>query len=59
MSERRWQYKVLTIKISTFSSQAKRDDQLTEALNRQALDGWELVTVNHPYGGYPTLYLRK
>lgn len=58
MSDRRWQYKVASVKTNALR-QEKQDLHIEEALNRFALEGWELVTVNHGYGGRPRLYLRK
>ncbi len=56
---RKWQYKVATIKVSSFSKLEKRDQQLEEALNRFALEGWELLSVTQAYGAHPRLYMRK
>ncbi len=59
MSDRKWQHKVVTVKVGAFKSQEKNDALIQERLNRLAVEGWELVTVAHPYGGHPRLYLRK
>ena len=59
MHDRKWQFKVMTVKVGAFKSQEKNDELIQEKLNRMALEGWELVTVAHPYGGYPRLYFKR
>ncbi len=59
MTEKKWQYKVETIKVSVFSNQAKQDVQIQERLNRLGLDGWEFVQIANASGVYPRAILRK
>ncbi|RKQ69804.1 uncharacterized protein DUF4177 [Litorimonas taeanensis] len=52
MHDRRWQYKVLTVKPSPFASAEKADAMIEEVLTRQGLEGWELINavlVSHYY----------
>ena len=56
---KRWQYKVETVKISMWSSNAeKHDAQLQDRLTRLGVEGWELVAVQ-PYGTSQRLYLKR
>lgn len=59
MSDRRWQYKVETVKVSVFNSKVeKQDAQIQERLTRLGLDGWELVAAV-PYGYSQRLYFKR
>ena len=59
MSERRWQYKVETIKTSIWSSKAEQHDAtIQDRLTRLGVEGWELVAVI-PYGHMNRLYLKR
>ncbi len=59
MSDTRYHYKVVTVKVGAFASQEKRDQLIADKLNKLALEGYELVTVSHGYGSYPRLFLRR
>lgn len=59
MTDRRYHYKVKTVKLNPFSKPEKHDEVIAEAINRAALEGYELLTVTHPYGGHPRLILRR
>ena len=59
MIERKWQYKVETIKAGVFSSQEKQDALIQDRLNRLGTEGWEFVQLVHGYGTYPRVILRK
>ena len=59
MSAERYHYKVKTIKLNPFSKAEKQDQVLADAINRAMLEGYELMTVTHPYGGHPRLFLRR
>jgi len=59
MHERRWQYKVETVKVSLWSSKIeKQDQQIQDRLTRLGVEGWELVSVT-PYGYSQRLYLKR
>lgn len=59
MSDKRWQYKVETVKISVWASKVeKQDAQIQERLARLGLEGWELVAAV-PYGYSQRLYLKR
>lgn len=59
MSERRWQYKVETIKTSIWNSKAEQQDAtIQDRLTRLGVEGWELVAVI-PYGHMNRLYLKR
>lgn len=46
MSDKRWQYKVETVKVSLWGSKVeKQDAQIQERLARLGLEGWELVAA--------------
>lgn len=59
MHDRKWQYKVETVKISAFSKTENQDAQIQERLNRLGMEGWELVNMVVGYGSYPRLIMRK
>lgn len=59
MSDKRWQYKVETVKVSLWASKVeKQDAQIQERLARLGLEGWELVAAV-PYGYSQRLYLKR
>lgn len=59
MSDKRWQYKVETVKVSVWASKVeKQDAQIQERLARLGLEGWELVAAV-PYGYSQRLYLKR
>jgi len=59
MSDRRWQYKVETIKSSIWSNKPDNVDSLIQdRLTRLGVEGWELVAVV-PYGHLNRLYLKR
>lgn len=43
MSNERWEYKVIVAPLSLWG--ASKPEQLTEVLNREGLQNWELVSV--------------
>ncbi len=57
MHDRKWQYRVETIKMSSFSA-AKNDVAIQEKLNRVGMEGWELVS-SLPYGASVKLFLKR
>ena len=59
MQDRKFQYKVETVKASMFASQEKQDAQIQERLNRLGMEGWEFVQLVHGYGSYPRVILRR
>lgn len=59
MQNRKWSYKVETIKAGVLSSQEKQDAMIEERLNRLGMEGWEFVQLIHGYGTYPRVVLRK
>jgi len=59
MSDRRWQYKVETVKTSVWNSKVKKHDAtIQDRLTRLGAEGWELVTVAS-YGHLNRLYLKR
>jgi len=59
MSERRWQYKVETVKTSMWSTKSeKHDGIIQDRLTRLGLEGWELISVA-TYGHLNRLYLKR
>ena len=59
MSDRRWQYKVETVKTSIWGSKPEKHDSiLQDRLTRLGVEGWELVAVV-PYGHLNRLYLKR
>lgn len=58
MHDKKWQYKVETIKTSPFTTADKTDSKIQERLNRLGLEGWELVNVSHD-GMYHRIHLKK
>jgi len=59
MSDRRWQYKVETVKTSMWNSKADQHDAtIQDRLTRLGVEGWELVAVI-PYGHMNRLYLKR
>lgn len=59
MSERRWQYKVETVKSSIWTNKPdKVDGIIQDRLTRLGVEGWELVSVV-PYGHLNRLYLKR
>lgn len=59
MQNRKWNYKVETIKVGIFFSQEKQDAVIEERLNRLGMEGWEFVQLIHGYGTYPRVVLRR
>ena len=45
MHDRKWQYRVESVKTGAFSSPQKNDEIIQERLQRLGMDGWELVNV--------------
>lgn len=59
MSDKRWQYKVETMKVSVWTSKMEKiDSQIQDRLTRLAVEGWELVSVV-PCGHMNRLYLKR
>jgi len=58
MYDRKWQYKVETVKPNMFSGQDKQDQFVQERLNRLGMEGWELVSVK-PYGHYAQFFFKR
>ena len=59
MSERRWQYKVETIKTSVWNNKPEKiDGIIQDRLTRLGVEGWELVSVV-TYGHLNRLYLKR
>lgn len=59
MSERRWQYKVETVKSSIWNNKPDNvDGIIQDRLTRLGVEGWELVAVV-PYGHLNRLYLKR
>jgi hypothetical protein len=59
MSERRWQYKVETVKTSIWNNKPEKvDGVIQDRLTRLGVEGWELVSVV-PYGHLNRLYLKR
>jgi hypothetical protein len=59
MSERRWQYKVETVKTSIWNNKPEKvDGVIQDRLTRLGVEGWELVAVV-PYGHLNRLYLKR
>jgi len=59
MNERRWQYKVETVKTSIWNNKPdKVDAVIQDRLTRLGVEGWELVAVV-PYGHLNRLYLKR
>jgi len=59
MSDRRWQYKVETVKTSIWNQKPEVvDGVLQDRLTRLGVEGWELVSVV-PYGHVNRLYLKR
>lgn len=59
MSERRWQYKVETVKTLVWNSKPEKADRLIQdRLTRLGVEGWELVSVAS-YGHLNRLYLKR
>lgn len=59
MSDRRWQYKVETVKTSVWTGKVEKiDAQIQDRLTRLGIEGWELVSVL-PSGTYQRLYLKR
>jgi len=59
MHDRKWQYKVETIKINIFQNAQKQDKLIQERLTRLGMEGWELVAVLQASNAYPRLYLKR
>lgn len=57
MHDRKWQYKVETVKMNSFSI-VKSDAQLEERLMRLGMEGWELVN-SIVYGASVKLFLKR
>jgi len=58
MSERRWQYKVETIKTSVWNNKPEKiDGIIQDRLTRLGVEGWELVSVV-TYGRQATLFAK-
>lgn len=59
MHERRWQYKVETLKTSIWNNKPDNVDAIIQdRLTRLGVEGWELVSVV-PYGHLNRLYLKR
>ncbi len=59
MSDRRWQYKVETVKTSIWNNKPDNvDGVIQDRLTRLGVEGWELVSVV-PYGHLNRLYLKR
>lgn len=59
MSERRWQYKVETVKTSIWNNKPDKGDAvIQDRLTRLGVEGWELVAVV-PCGHWNRLYLKR
>ena len=58
MLDRKWQYKVHTVKINIFTSVEKQDNHIQEELNQFSMQGWELNKIE-PVNGRVRLYLRR
>lgn len=56
MRSERWEYKVVTVTPSIWGE--FRPDEVTETLNREERDGWELVN-SLLYGVVVTLFLKR
>ncbi|MBN8922687.1 MAG: hypothetical protein BGP10_10735 [Rhodanobacter sp. 68-29] len=57
-----WEYKVVTVKREGFfvSTHTPEDERLTEVLNREGAQGWELVNASIPtYMSPVTLFLKR
>ena len=59
MQDKKWTYKVETIKVGAFKSTEKQDALIQERLNRLSVEGWEFVQLIHGYGSYPRIILRR
>lgn len=59
MHDRRYQYKVETVKHGVFGGAEKQDAMIQDRLNRLGTEGWEFVQMVQAYGGYPRIILRK
>lgn len=57
MHDRKWQYKVETIKMSAFSA-SKNDAVVQDSLNRFGMEGWELVS-SLLYGTSVKLFFKR
>ena len=57
MHDRKWQYKVETIKMNSFSA-VKNDVVIQDKLNRFGMEGWELVNTL-VYGASVKLFLKR
>ncbi len=56
----KWAYKVERVKPGAFASTSTRMEQISDALTRRGLDGWELVNViPMPSVGETHLYFKK
>jgi hypothetical protein len=58
MHDRRWEYKVETVKPSLFSSAEKQEELVQDRLTRLGVEGWELVSVGM-IGHYRQLFLKR
>lgn len=58
MHEKRWQYKVETLKPGMFSSGEKQEEFIQDRLTRLGVEGWELVSVCM-VGHYRQLFLKR
>ncbi len=58
MYDRKWQYKVHTVKTGAFSSLEKNDAMIQDTLTRLGMEGWELVAVTTE-GTYKRLFLKR
>lgn len=58
MYDRKWQYKVETVKPNVFAGTEKQEALIQERLTRLGLEGWELVSVCL-VGHHRQLYLKR
>lgn len=58
MYDKKWQYKVETIKLGAFSSPEKHDGVLQDRLTRLGMEGWDLVSTLS-YGTSVRLFLKR
>ena len=59
MRDHRWNYRVVTLKTGIFKNQDDINEEIEDRLNRLGSEGWELINVIHPMGGYPAYYLKR
>lgn len=59
MREHRWHYRVVNIKPGAFKKAEEKNQEIEDRLNRLGSEGWELVNVVSPYGGYPSYFLKR